>query len=272
MRTRYFALFALAALSLGSCGNSSPAGTYAFQMGRDKGVHGRAEMRLSEKPVYSTQDPTQLLGNEFRFVIDIQTTDSKASSSSVASSQAISEITSESVASSSAASSTGSSADFSFDSLLELAYKFLGDGQSMVGYYRVGAAIDSGNLLPLGFRVSDEVVAMIADVVDVPAEGMQISPDMTEELIYSTITGKTVNLSIPVSIADLLLQLYWYGTDIHFEDGVLHMDELPNAHAPGTHPTADEVKAINESASYKTHHPGQTFRDYFTVTLSLIKQ
>ena len=267
MRTRYFALFALAALSLGSCGNTSLAGTYAFQMGRDKGVHGRAEMRLTDKPVYSTQDPTQLLGNEFRFVIDVQTSESKASSS-----KAISEITSESVASSSAASSSGSSADFSFDKIIEIAYKFLGDGESMVGYYRVGEAIDSGNLLPMGFMVPDEVVAMIADIVEVPAEGLQISPDMTEELVYSTITGKTVNLSVPVSIPDLLLQLYWYGTDIHFEEGSLRIDTLPNPHKPGTHPTADEVKAINQDPLYKTRHPGQTFRDYFTVTLSLVKQ
>ncbi len=136
-----------------------------------------------------------------------------------------------------------------------------------------------------------------------------IEPEIVETIIYSTIHKDTVTISGPVSVPDLCFQLFWYGWDIDISDPESDLfvpvkeefyQSLPKAkeddtevkHGPGTHPTADQIEAINKSEEWKNsfyyslsdYIPAvgdivvnyivgdiTTFRDYNTVTISLKK-
>ena len=294
MRKTLLPLLALPAMALAACGNNKIYGTYAFQMGRDKGVHARAELHLGSGKVYNQEKESEYLGESFRLRMDVQTSDTPKSSSSESSSEpdissqatsqasepeASSETSGDSLVSS-ATTSDAQSVSWSsvpgsdIETILEIAYTLLGDGTAILGYYYVGeASPEGGNILHFGLLVPDGLAEIIASALGLESDDFSITPKMTELVVYSTIEGKAVNLSIPVSMNDLILQFYWYGYDFHTEDSFFHFDYMPDkVHPVGTHPTADDVALINADANYKAHHPTLVFRDYFTVTLSLIKQ
>jgi len=250
-------------------------------MGRDKGVHARAELHLGSDKVYNQKKESEYLGESFRLRMDVQTSDKPKSSSSESSSEPVlSSTTSADSLVSSATSSGAESVSWSsvpgsdVEAILQIAYSLFGDGTAILGYYHVGEARpEGGNILHFGLLVSDDVAEIIAALLELESDEFSITPQMTELVVYSTIEGKAVNLSIPVSMNDLTLQLYWYGYDFHTEDSYFHFDYMPDkVHPVGTHPTPDDVALISADANYKAHHPNLTFRDYFTVTLSLAKQ
>ena len=294
MKRRSFPLLlSVMAMGLASCGASKVTGVYAFQMGKAKGVHMAVSMNLLSSPFKSATDG-KILGDTFRFVVDIKTNSGSSSSSSVpsssnpssySSSETTSLLTSESLSVSASGSSSPDASqswssmsgipsdDSGIQTVLKLIYELLGDGEAVVGYYKVGDPIQGGGKqLHLGVDIDDEFLDMLASLLQIDKQSLQLTPEMTEKIIYSTIADKAVNISIPVSMDDLLFQLYWYGYDLHTEDGSFHFDNLPVTHAPGSHPTAEEVAAINADATFKAHHPSVTYRDYYTVTLGLIKQ
>ena len=294
MKRRSFPLLlSVMAMGLASCGASKVTGVYAFQMGKAKGVHMAVSMNLLSSPFKSATDG-KILGDTFRFVVDIKTNSGSSSSSSVpsssnpssySSSETTSLLTSESLSVSASGSSSPDASqswssmsgipsdDSGIQTVLKLIYELLGDGEAVVGYYKVGDPIQGGGKqLHLGVDIDDEFLDMLASLLQIDKQSLQLTPEMTEKIIYSTIADKAVNISIPVSMDDLLFQLYWYGYDLHTEDGSFHFDNLPITHAPGSHPTAEEVAVINADATFKAHHPNVTYRDYYTVTLGLIKQ
>ena len=53
----------------------------------------------------------------------------------------------------------------------------------------------------------------------------------------------SVSVTVPVSLTDLMFQLYWYGHDL-FDI----LEEYPvKEHELGTHPTKEEVEEINKT-------------------------
>ena len=283
-------LLSVIATGLASCGANQVTGVYSFQMGRAKGVHMAASMNLLSTPYKSAQDE-KVLGNTFRFVVDLKTNSGSSSSassstpSSYSSSETTSLLSSESLSVSASGSSSPEASqswssisglpsdDSGIQYVLNLIYDLLGDGEAVVGYYRVGDPLSGGgNQLHLGIDVDESFREMLAGLLEIDKQTLELTPEMTEKIIYSTIAGKAINISIPVSLDDLMFQLYWYGYDFHTEDGSFHFDTLPATHTPGSHPTAEEVSAINEDPTFKAHHPNLKYRDYYTVTLGLIRQ
>ena len=112
--------------------------------------------------------------------------------------------------------------------------------------------------------------------------GAYIDSSYVELVIFATVTKKNVSITIPVSIADFVLQLYWYGYDVDFANfDIVNMPEEYH-HPKGSHPTAAEVKAINDDG-FADNHPIPSmlldyfpynfqFRDYNAVHLGLTKE
>ena len=109
-----------------------------------------------------------------------------------------------------------------------------------------------------------------------------IDDKIVELIIYATISKKEVNIAIPVSIVDLLLQLYWYGYDIDFEN--FEFKDSPHGlHSKGSHPTADDIKKINDDGFLEKHIipysittltgiSSFSFRDYNVVHIGLARE
>ena len=300
-------LLALGSMCLASCGNGNVAGVYSFQLGRDRGVHFAARMELLSTS-YMDLKEEYYLGNDFRFTLDVKTSLKSVSEEpfsfpeDFSIPEDLSDDSSQEPTSSpanfsipegfSSDYSEGSSFDLSqseeeptssiddpeFPSIpeefiLAILYTILGDGTAVCGYYRVGdAAPEGGKRLHLGISVNEDFRDFLADLLHVSPESLELTPRMTEMVMYSTLDDKTIEISIPVSMDDLVFQLYWYGYDLHTEDKEFHFDELKTTHIAGSHPTDADIEAINADPLFQAHHPGQKYRDYYTVTLGLTKQ
>lgn len=257
---KFIPLSAACLMAMTACSGSRVTGTYSFQMGRDKGVHAKASMNLSDKEVTYTSEGGAVtdLGKEFRLTLELQT----KSDPTPAEETPAQEETSEGI---------------DYNQIIEMLYELLGDGTAVLGYYRVGDYVKEDlRTIALGFVPSDELEELIKKILEAPEdEEITITPDMTEKLVYSTIDPKALYLTIPVSRQDLLFQLYWYGYDIYMTEEILpYIETLPEErrHSVGSHPTSDQVAEINNFDDYKAHHPNVTFRDYHTLTIGLLKE
>lgn len=138
----------------------------------------------------------------------------------------------------------------------------------MEGYYAVkpDSQIDGDTVLSIGIEFLGE---------------FEIPSEITTYIFAATINEKQVNFIIPVSMDDLNYQLYWYGFDITYEriaeaEGkgeTISPETFVNEdkkHEIGSHPTKEEIDAINET--YPSEHDGKLFRDYHTLTMGLLKQ
>lgn len=94
-----------------------------------------------------------------------------------------------------------------------------------------------------------------------------IPEEITNLLFVANINNEEVNFFLPVSIADLQLQLYWYGYELDWD--ALLKETLEGPHPVGSHPTQEDIDKINEH--YKDTH-GSAFRDYHVLKLGLTKQ
>ena len=268
---RVLPLLATTLLTLSACGKDPYLGDYTFQMGRDKGVHVRATLELLSDEVREQDDDAELLGKKFKFKADINMgkKDSETEPQSL-----LNESTSESESQTSESGSGEEGEDLpnSPEDFLKLVYEILGDGDSINGYYYIGDPIKGGSKeLHLGFIVTDSIKEEAADAANIDLSGIGINPDTTEKLLYSTINEKQINISVPVSFEDLMYQLYWYGTDIYIDSESLHIDDVTE-HKAGTHPTDEEIAAINADPKYKEHHGDSPFRDFHVLTLGLLKE
>ena len=196
---------------------------------------------------YSSKE--ELLGKKFKFYVDLQTEEEQDDSSE-------------------SSSDEGKS---SYEELIDLIYDLFGDGSSVDGYYRTGDKLQNSDIvMHFGFELNEDVKEAIAKTLEVETFDFDIKPEVTEKFMYSVLSGDTLNLTIPVSSVDFVLQLYWYGYDIYF-DSTLHFEELEETHDVGSHPTSEDVTRINNSETYKKHHTS-SFRDYHALTIGLIKE
>ena len=149
-------------------------------------------------------------------------------------------------------SSAGEDSDF---------IKILDEFNPLTGYYRVNKQekVYEQTRLNLGISILGEY--------DIPEE-------ITELIFVASITSSVVNFYLPVSINDLLFQLYWYGYDFSFEN-ILDDDDtndngiIVTAHPVGSHPSQEEIDEINKT--YLDNH-SSPFRDYHVLKLGLSKK
>ena len=235
-RPLFLLAFPLLGMALTACSaNQSYAGLYTFQMGKTSSTHFGISMLLEDTAYITSassgEEPVEK-GKEFTLKFD------------------------------------ATMADGSDGVMSELA-KLFPDGINLDGYYRIGDPVEKGNILSIGFALTD---LLTPEVIE-SAIGMSLELDVVEHFIYSEINSTTITLKIPVSMPDLQFQLYWYGFDIYFTDKgtdseEAHIREVEN-HPAGSHPTKEEIAEINKT--YETDHKS-TYRDYHTITLGLTKQ
>lgn len=134
----------------------------------------------------------------------------------------------------------------------------------------------------------DETRLMLGfDIDNIPffeGESIDIPPEIVEMILYATYDNDTVNIIVPVSIEDLLFQIYWYGYRIDGLRAPVHLHDENKYivdHEVGTHPTADDVTTIQEyQKDRETKHPDDygefefiysNYHDYHTLTMGLAK-
>ncbi len=254
MANKALLAFTLLPLCLASCGAGGHLGTYSFQLGKTRGAHASASIKLTDEDFVSNN---QTLGKKCTLYGEATLATADSSESSVASSSVVSQAlladSSEEVASSVEESSAVDGGD---DSLISLIYDIAGEGLTIPGYYKLGDTLDSGaQQLHLGCSLD-----FLKELFDITVE---LDPATIEMFVFSTIDARSIYLRIPVSLQDLTFQLYWYGLDLDTMESVTE-------HARGTHPTKADIEKINET--YPAEHDGKKFRDYYVFSLSLIKE
>ena len=237
-------LLLLCPLVLAGCGETNPDVLYSFQMGKQSGSHMTASITLKQED-YVAKEKT--LGKKMVFFLQANMGATSASSEESLSSEAITSA-SEGV---STIQDGGIFSDFE-DFLMDK----LADGITLEGWYSIMEKTSDGrNRMPIGFDLG----SLLPEV----GESIPIEPDVIEKLVYCETDGASIYLSIPVSVADIVFQLYWYGFDL---TGFADVTE----HPVNTHPTADDIAEINKT--YPETHGGQKYRDFHCISLGLKKQ
>ena len=258
MKKRLFVL-SLTPMLLASCVGHGVAGTYSFQLGKEEGSHMAAFLRLSNEDFVYKDEQTQeetIKGKKYELELSMDfgvedlfgpTTELEGIPQEDEGTPSEGEET---------PSEGGETPSEDEDTPEEESFK-------LNGYYNLGESFRDGSTeLKLGITLTGEL------------ELLTIEDEIVESIVYSTINGDSVSIAIPVSVVDLALQLYWYGYDFDFE--TFEFVDAPK-HQKGTHPTVDEIKAIND-AGFGKHHKVPfvdtplTFRDYNTVHIGLTKE
>ncbi len=260
MKNKLPILFLLPTL-LCSCSASSYKGTYSFQMGKEDGTHMGAKLNLTDKIVTKKDETTGQdieKGYEFKLTISM---DFNMLFSSILSLIPEYQEAQEKEEEQAPANGGESSGEETPSEEGEDDEKKMPQDIEIGGYYRVGE------------KNRDNTHHLYINVYD-PSIDTEIDDELLEHIMYATITHKEVTIKIPVSLTDLALQLYWYGFDFNFD--TFEFIEV-EAHPFGTHPTLEEVEAINASGFPKTHtipflETKLTYRDFYTVDLSLTRE
>ena len=149
------------------------------------------------------------------------------------------------------------------DSDMSSLYTIIGDGIDLDGFYNIGKTIEKDKKqLRIGFNLTS-LEEYIGDTFVISSEDL-------EKIFYSEIDSKSIYLYIPVSIDDLMFQLYWYGVDFYYDsEDHMHM-RITEGQETGSHPTKEDVDKINET--YPAEHHNSKYRDFHTLSLSLTKQ
>ena len=235
-------------MALTSCGKDPYAGTYSFQMGKEKSTHFSFVMDLTNEE-FSIPGQSESKGKRFTLSVDIDT-----------------------------GAKDGGKDDDTASSILDIF-----SGKKIPGYYSVGGPTEKDrNRLNLGLSIEEVASLFLDEVKDfIPFEDITqiISIDyaMTEKIIFSEIDKKSLYLTVPVSLDDFMFQLYWYGYDFQFDvlnDRYEMVKDPEGGHEVGTHPTQEEVDEINKT--YPDNHVESesskiNYRDFHALTLGLKK-
>lgn len=233
----------LLAVLLASCSSSSIEGKYVFQMGKTQGTHFGIELLLTNEQV--KKDET-VLGKKMTLDFDLDmTTFSSTESNGVKSL---------------ASGVTKASNNSETEDLVDNSFGF--DGYYVYDASNAKKDAEGNDLVGIGitqlFDIRyDEEGKRIKDAIplDIPAT-------VFDKVIYSTISGSTFTLVIPVSLDDLVFQLYWYGIDLLGKD-------TPTEHSVGSTPKQNEIDKINET--YPDGHDGKLFRKFHQLHMGLTK-
>ena len=256
-------LLLLAPLALASCGANRNLGEYSFQMGKPSGAHITTSITLRSNEVVRSDKP---FGKSMTFYLQAnlgnKSEESDQSAESLLSEESIQSEVSVDPSSEPALSSVDSSASVASSSskepknLEDTIYELLAEGLTLDGYYTIVNVPDKEfDQLRIGF--------FLDDLSEITGETIELEPEVIEMIVYSEITPKNITLKIPVSIPDVMYQLYWYGFDLY------NFTEV-EAHDRNTHPTKEDIDKINET--YPSTHGGSVYRDYYTLSLGLSKK
>ena len=248
-------LLASIPLLLTSC-STTIAGTYGFQLGKDKGTH---------FGIFITLTDTKYKNNNPEAEIDPRAKKCKYKFSF----------------------NLGNSDDSEAGSVLSGLAEILGEEATFSGYYYENGkpAKDGTTELKIGVDFS-----FIKDLFDGDDESESpinpddfpvIDPDAIERIVYTTYKNAVVTLNIPVSEVDLIYQLYWYGIDFTYSEseGLEFIDSAYGEHAAGTHPEQKDVEAINALGYEEAHREFAekfeislgSYRDFYTLAMGLNK-
>ena len=238
-----------------SCGKNPVVGTYAFQMGKEKGTHfglyldlsnddfteiekivGYKKMNFSFNasfPEGDSEEMVQVISTFLGFLKDENSKDYTV--------EGYYQVTDEKNKSGEKRMKVGFSFDYLLDTVLEL-YKSI-----------KGSDMDEDQ---------QDIIDTFNDI------------SLIESVIYTTYATNEVNMYVPVSMEDLYYQLYWYGYDIKINEETYDVN-IANVtpHDAGTIPTADDVAEINKT--FIVDHVGMkftTYRAFNVLKLTLIKK
>ncbi len=256
----------LVPLALVSCGGDDTLGTYSFQMGKQSSSHITASITLKDSPWVNEEGKE--LGKNMAFYAQVQMGSKKSSSVNGSEESSIwdTSIASEGSVEVSIDTSEESSEEPSFDFEEEI-LEALARGVSIDAYYTIVPRQNARSRFTIGFdlvKVLEQLFGGMDGSDD--SEGIpsiDLEPEIVEKIIYSEYDGKSIYLMIPVSTNDLFFQLYWYGFDVH------DIENEPEAHEAGTHPTQEQVAEINKT--YPLTHDGNFFRDFHPISLGIMK-
>lgn len=270
-------------LSLASCsGDESPAGTYSFQLGSDTGTHAGIHLKLTDEDAETQTSEEQ--GKKFELKFDLGTSAMTGVFGLLTHLDTVIEYIE---------NHTGSDISSVEDLIqkVEDAIEEKGDADVPVtvpGYYYFKESTNPTT------KKAETRIMMGIDFNFIPDMPIEIPASLVEMLMYATYDGgDNINVIIPVSIEDLLYQIYWYGyriagiksitnpVDLHEEN------EFIQHHDIGSHPTSDDVTTIqnyqkDREAAYKagklsedSYETGEfiynTYHDYHTLTMGLAK-
>lgn len=237
-----------------SCGNKSIAGTYYFQMGKEKGTHFGLFLDLSDDAYTEHEEVVDCKNMALSFNASFPSGDSEETQEEM-------------------------------NSILD----FLKDENgnfSLKGYYKLGDEYNKAGeqRLVVGFNFLYILETFESGYESIAEEPM---PDdlksaldilnntgLIQSLLYATYSSDGVNCYIPVSLDDVYYQLYWYGYDVQINKETYEIKLVDvTKHDFGTNPTKDDVDAINET--FKTDHAGlafTTYRAFNDLKLTLLKK
>lgn len=258
---------ALFALSLASCGNSGYYATYQFQMGKANGTHIGIYMDLTKDKIDIPYEEKTETMEKFNLSMDVPI-DERADKSLIAG---------------------------------ILSY-FSKDEEGLSGGYKIeySKELDKQqvSLYPM-LNIEDIEKAIIDAMGGGDEEGSSSDPESSssseessshqplvipseflDDILIATYSSNSISITLPVSLTDLMFQLYWYGFDL------LSMEEEQPLvhHQHGTHPTQEDIDKINETYNtglvphfdldafikYKAVKTVE-YRDFNQMTMALVK-
>ena len=211
----------LAALSLTSCGDKSYYGTYQFQMGKKTDAHIGIYMDLTGDNIEVELDGEKTNMEKFNLQLSIpeQTTPEDSGSASL----------------------VGGLLTFFQDGLYG-GYKIQYIEEKDENHLTLVPVIDLNKLMEVVQGEGGEEESSSSQESS-SYEEFVIPSDFIDDVLIATYKGETIDVTVPVSLNDLMFQLYWYGFDI-FDP----TEEYPlEKHEKGTHPTEEDIKKINET-------------------------
>lgn len=251
----------LASLALTSCGEQSYHGTYQFQMGKLNASHIGIYMDLTKDKIdveYDGQKTTME-----KFTLRFSAPDSAEQ----------------------AAETTGIAGGMI--ALLE---------EGISGGYRIddieGETSDHIALVPV--IDLNKIMNMVENEEESSSEPQAstseesssesdytIPSEFVDDVLIAKYHKDTIEVTVPVSLTDLMFQLYWYGFDIC--DPLGEYELTPHEH--GTHPTKEDIAKINETynsegrllkhydldaiVKYKSVFKVVEYRDFNQLTMTL---
>lgn len=247
---------------LTSCGEDSMTGKYGFQMGKESGTHFGLFVELSKEKYDDKTQKLPLDAKKTTLSFNIASNDSEGISDFLSGLEILIEDPIE-------------NPDTYDDGVLEIN-----------GYYYKGDRVEHDGSIEIKIGLELGYIAKAIHEIEPSITIPEFDADVVEKLIYTTYSGNSLTMKIPVSFTDVFFQLYWYGTDMDYNetDGIFFKESKYGKHDVGTHPTADDITKINET--FEQDHEAlknflevrtedlnlSTYRDYYTLGMGLLKQ